>query len=116
MDVNWLVWVGAGLKWWKDQLDALWVQAQSHWRAYAGGQQPMGLVVKLHGKSHQALQQGSGTLYGLLRIARVDGIDQVRNQFAIVVGAEVVTPALQLAAQSSVVEDASQMQNGHARA
>jgi hypothetical protein len=46
----------------------------------------------------------------------VDGIDQVRNQFAIAVGAEVVTPVLQLAAQGCVVVDVPTMQNSHARA
>jgi hypothetical protein len=86
-------WVSAGCNRSHGQLNALWVKAQGHWRAHAGGQQAMGLVVKLHGKSHQALQQGRGTLHGLQRITRVDGIDQVRNHLAIAVGAEVVAPA-----------------------
>jgi hypothetical protein len=76
----------------------------------------MGLVVELHGKSAWALQQSGGTVHGLQRITRVDGIDQVCNQFAIAFGAEVVTPALQLAAQGCVVVDVTPMQNGHARA
>jgi hypothetical protein len=74
------------------------------------------LVVKLHGKSARALQQSGGAAHGLQRITRVDGIDQVRNQFAIAVGAEVVTPVLQLAAQGCVVVDVPTMQNSHARA
>jgi hypothetical protein len=46
----------------------------------------------------------------------VDGIDQVRNQFAIAVGAEEVTPVLQLAAQGGVVVDVPTVHNGHTRA
>jgi hypothetical protein len=72
--------------------------------------------VELHDKSARALQQSGGTAHGLQRIARVDGIDQVRNQFAIAVGAEEVTPVLQLAAQGCVVVDVPPMHNGHARA
>ena len=101
---------------WHDEFDALWVQAQGHGRADAGRQQALGLVVKLHGKSARSLQQSGGTVHGLQCIARVDGIDQVRNQFAVAVVAEVVTPVLQLAAQGCVVVDVAPMQDGHARA
>jgi hypothetical protein len=61
------------------------------------------MVVKLHRKRTLPLQQGHGALHGLQRVAWVDGVDQVCDEFAVTVGLKGVTAFLQLSAQGVVV-------------
>lgn len=79
------------------------------------GDQPLRGVTKLHGKSQSALQQGRCATQGLDGIARVYGIDQVGDEFAIAAVCEVVAPILQLIQQSQLVVNLSMMKNRHAR-
>ena len=67
--------------------------------------------MKLHRKRALPLQQGHGALHGLQRVAWVDGIDQVRDEFAVTVGLKGVPAFLQLSAQGMMVVHMALVQN-----
>lgn len=72
------------------------------------------MIVKLHRKRALPLQQGHSALHGLQRVAWVDGVDQVRNEFAVTVGLKGVTAFLQLSAQGVMVVHMAMVQHSYA--
>ena len=70
--------------------------------------------MKLHRKRALPLQQGHGALHGLQRIAWVDGVDQVRDEFAVTVGLKGVTAFFQLSAQGVVIVNMAMVQHSDA--
>ncbi len=70
--------------------------------------------MKLHRKRALPLQQGHGALHGLQRVAWVDGVDQVRDEFAVTVGLKGVTAFFQLRAQGVVIVNMAMVQHSDA--
>jgi hypothetical protein len=72
------------------------------------------LVLKLHSESALALQQGQCAVHGLQGVARVNGVDQVCDEFTVTVGLEGVASLLQLCTQGVVVVHMAMVQHSHA--